>query len=151
MSDNSSLDYNIPDPATWKPLLVRELEFKPIRSRGPGGQHVNRTQSAVQVLWCLSTTQIFDEAQKAILNQRLSSVLNSEGDMYLRVETERSLLFNKETAIKKVLTLVEKAFLKTKKRFKTRPTRSSVRKRVEAKSIRAETKKLRKVTRNDFE
>ena len=136
------LDYSIPNPSLWKPLVVRELVFKPMRSRGPGGQHVNRTESAVQIVWPLEASLVFDEAQKSVLRQKLASMMNIEGEIYFRVESERSLLFNKEAGIKKVLMLIEKAFFRPKKRFKTKPSRSSVEKRINAKSIRGDVHRL---------
>lgn len=150
MSVDSSLDYQIPNPQIWKPLVVRELEFKTMRSRGPGGQHVNRTESAIQVIWPLERSEIFNPEQKAILRLRLNSMLNVSGELYLRIESERSLLMNKEEGIKKILNLIEKSFFKPKKRHKTKPSRSSVHKRIKTKTIRSEVKKMRKVSRNDF-
>lgn len=138
------MEFKKPDPTFWKPLVVRELQMRASRSRGPGGQHVNRTESAVQVVWDLENSNIFEPNQKHRIRVKLASYLTLSGEIQLRVESERSLLRNKEIAIEKLLALIEKSFEVPKKRFKTRPTRSSVERRIEGKGHRSQIKKMRR-------
>lgn len=118
--------------------------MKTSRSRGPGGQHVNRTESAVQVVWDLEKSCAFENSQKQQIRLKMASYLTLNGEIQLRVETERSLLRNKEIAIEKLLLLIDKSFDIPKKRFKTRPTRSSVQRRIEGKGHRSQIKKMRR-------
>ncbi len=133
-----------PNPEFWKPLVIRELRLKPMRSRGPGGQHVNRTESAVLIQWDLESSSAFDSEQKQVLRSKVKSYLTLDGVVLMRVESERSLLLNKEIGTQKLLSLIEKSFEIPKKRIKTRPTRGSIERRIEGKSRRSETKKMRR-------
>jgi ribosome-associated protein len=138
------MEFRKPDPSFWKPIVLRELQMKTSRSRGPGGQHVNRTESAVQVVWDLEKSCAFENSQKQQIRLKMASYLTLNGEIQLRVETERSLLRNKEIAIEKLLLLIDKSFDIPKKRFKTRPTRSSVQRRIEGKGHRSQIKKMRR-------
>ncbi len=115
-----------------------------MRSRGPGGQHVNRTESAVLIQWDLESSSAFDSEQKQVLRSKVKSYLTLDGVVLMRVESERSLLLNKEIGTQKLLSLIEKSFEIPKKRIKTRPTRGSIERRIEGKSRRSETKKMRR-------
>lgn len=133
-----------PNPEFWRPIVIRELSLKPMRSRGPGGQHVNRTESAVLIQWDLENSSAFDSEQKQVLRSKVKPYLTLDGVVFMRVESERSLLLNKENGIQKLLSLIEKSFEIPKKRIKTRPTRGSIERRIEGKSRRSETKKMRR-------
>jgi ribosome-associated protein len=129
----------------WKwPLPFHELEFTTMRSRGPGGQNVNKTNSAVQLRWNIWTsTSIPPEIQSRLL-EKLGPRLTKEGELLIRTETSRDQDSNRKACIEKLLEILDQALFIPKKRFKTKPTRSSQRKRLETKSKRSEVKKLRR-------
>jgi ribosome-associated protein len=138
------MEFKKPDSTFWKARVLRELQMKALRSRGPGGQHVNRTESAVQVVWDLENSTAFEQDQKCQIRLKMASYLTLKGEIQLRVESERSLLRNKEIAIEKLLELIERSFEVPKKRFKTRPTRSSIERRIKGKGHRSQIKKMRR-------
>jgi ribosome-associated protein len=117
-----------------------ELTFETTRSRGAGGQHVNKTESAVILRWNLINTESFPDEVKYKLIMRLRGSLNSEGELLIRSQESRSQKQNKDTCVEKLLVILKNALREQKKRIKTNPTRSSQRKRVEAKKHRAEIK-----------
>lgn len=117
-----------------------ELQFETTRSQGAGGQHVNKTESAVILRWNLINTQGFPDEIKYKLILRLRGSLNSEGELLIRSQESRSQKQNKDTCIEKLLVILKNALREQKKRIKTNPTRSSQRKRVEAKKHRSEIK-----------
>jgi ribosome-associated protein len=122
-------------------IPYHEFVFEAVRSRGPGGQHVNKTNSAVILRWNPSLSSAFSQVEIAVLRRRLP--LTDSGEMLVRSEEARSQDQNKSTCLKKLGLLIEKAFFVPKKRIKTKPTRSSQRKRVEEKGRRSEIKKGR--------
>jgi ribosome-associated protein len=125
------------------PQLKSELSFEFTRSRGPGGQHVNRTESAVILRWNLQDTKGFSEIQKLRMLENIGNQLTKEGEVLIRAETFRDQDSNKKEAIRRLNELLAKALFIPKKRIKTKPTRSSQRKRLDNKKTLSNTKKLR--------
>lgn len=128
---------------------IEELQFEATRSRGPGGQNVNRTSTAVQLRWRVFDTQAFHGERKAVLLQKLGPLLNRDGELCIRSEEFRSQQANKRRCLEKLESLLKKAFFVPKVRKKTRPTRSSVEKRHQHKKQRSETKQWRKKVSHD--
>ncbi len=124
-------------------LLLKEIWFEFTRSRGPGGQHVNKTNSAALLNWHVQSSTAFSDEQKALILGKLENHINSEGYLHLRSDQFRDQDQNKKACLNKLDLLIQSALFKPKKRFKTKPTRSAVRKRIETKKIKGETKKLR--------
>jgi ribosome-associated protein len=123
-----------------KEALLRELEFQFALSGGPGGQHVNKTETKVILIWDLQKSGVFSASQKEQLQQRLASKINSEGLLKLNVSKTRSQHQNKKIAILNFEDLVKKALQKKKKRIKTKPSRSAKLKRLQKKKKHSEKK-----------
>jgi ribosome-associated protein len=123
--------------------LDKEIWFEFTRSRGPGGQHVNKTNSAAILHWHLESSNVFSEDHKKILTEKLANYINSEGFILIRCDQFRDQAQNKKGCLNKFQELVKAALHRPKKRIKTKPSRSSVRRRVESKKFKGETKKLR--------
>ncbi|MBO9665329.1 MAG: aminoacyl-tRNA hydrolase [Bdellovibrio sp.] len=125
-------------------LFFHEFDFTYARSRGPGGQNVNRTNSAAILRWNLLNTQAFPENIKARLIEKLQNQLTDDGDILIRSEEFRDQDQNRSSCLKKLQALLQKALFVPKKRVATKPTRSSVRKRLDSKKRQSETKANRK-------
>ena len=123
-----------------KEALLRELEFQFALSGGPGGQHVNKTETKVILIWDLQKSGVFSASQKEQLQQRLTSKINSEGILKFNVSKTRSQHQNKKIAILNFEDLVKKALQKKKKRIKTKPSRSAKLKRLQKKKKHSEKK-----------
>lgn len=121
-----------------------EMEFTYARSRGPGGQNVNRTNSAAILRWNLWASQSLSDELKERLAQKLHGKLTTEGDLIIRSEVHRDQDQNRSECIKRLHETLRKALFVPKKRVATKPTRSSQRKRLESKKKDSEIKALRK-------
>ena len=124
--------------------LLSELTFKATRSSGAGGQHVNKTNSRVELYWSLETTTVFSEEEITRLHKKLSHRLTKEGVLQLASQQGRSQHKNKEDVIKRFLALLEVAIVPPKIRKKKRPSRMQKLKRLNAKKQQAEKKAGRK-------
>ena len=122
------------------PRIQFEIELEYTRSRGPGGQHVNRTNSAVLLRWSLKGTVCFAEEQKQHLLQRLANQTTVDGDLIIRSDEFRDQESNRKRAFEKLDEILIKAFFVPKKRKATKPSRSAKAKRRTVKRQRGEIK-----------
>lgn len=120
-----------------------ELDFGVARSRGPGGQNVNRTNSAVQLRFNIPKSQAFTEFERTRILEKIANKLTTEGDLLIRSEESRDQEMNRKNCLKKLDAHLERAFHRDPPRRKTKPTKSSQRKRVEGKKIKSDIKKNR--------
>lgn len=130
-----------------KQQLEAECTFSANRSSGPGGQNVNKVNTRVELRFSVNDSQFFSEDQKTILSQKLKNRINSEGELILASESERSQLRNREKVTERFFLLLETALAPVKNRRKTKPTAASRLKRLESKKLRSEKKSLRKPPR----
>ena len=87
---------------------------------------------------------LLNDVQKTKITEKLTSIINKEGQLSVTCETSRSQLKNKELAIKKLNTLLQKAFAEKKKRLATKPSKSSVERKLTEKKNRGTIKATRK-------
>ena len=121
-----------------------EFMFSASRSSGPGGQHVNKVSTKVELRFHVMNSAILSKEEKNLLHEILVNRITNEGELVLVSQSERSQLKNKEAVIEKFYRLVTKALTPRKKRKTTCPPVESVEKRLEEKRIRAEKKEQRK-------
>lgn len=119
-----------------------EIEWTSTRSSGAGGQHVNRTNSAVQIRFSISKSSLSDE-QKSKLRARLKSRLVQEDEILIRIEDQRDQKSNKDRAYDILVNMISVALIDPKKRIATRPKKSAVKKRLNEKKRNSEIKKTR--------
>lgn len=123
--------------------LVQECTFTASRSGGAGGQNVNKVNSKVTLRFDVSNSFLLDEEEKNLLLRKLSSRLSGEGILQITAENHRSQLLNKAEAVSKFKQLIEKCFAIRKVRKVTRPSKASVKKRLDEKRKQSEKKKQR--------
>lgn len=124
--------------------ILEELKFKATTSSGPGGQHVNKVNTRIELKWDIASSKILNEEQRKLLLTKLSSKISNEGVLLISEHQSRSQLQNKRAVVQKLDRLLEMAFAKTKMRKATKPTYSSVKKRLDSKKRLSEKKKWRK-------
>lgn len=124
--------------------LQNESTFSATRSSGPGGQNVNKVNTRVELRFPVEESSVFSEKEKHLIHAKLANRINSEGELLLFSESERSQLANKQKVFERFILLLKNALTPKKKRIKTRPTASSKQKRLDKKKINAQKKKLRK-------
>ena len=113
------------------------------RASGPGGQHVNKVSTAVELRFEAARSPHLTEAIKRRLKRLAGRRWTKDGAIVITAETHRSQMRNREEAREKLAELIRKALVVPKRRVKTKPTLGSVRRRLEGKKQRAEIKKLR--------
>jgi ribosome-associated protein len=125
-----------------------EIEFiyAASRSSGPGGQHVNKVSTRIELRFDIPSSHLLQEEEKNVIISKLANRINKEGILILASQSERSQYDNKAKVIEKFYRLLEKALTPAKKRTPTRPTAASKAKRLEAKHIKSEKKVFRKIT-----
>jgi ribosome-associated protein len=120
-----------------------ELEWKFIRSSGPGGQNVNKVASAVQLRFLLPQNTSLPAAVRARLQRLAGQRLVDDGTILLTARNDRSQEQNRRAALERLADLVRAALIEPKIRKKTRPTRASKERRIDTKKRRAGTKRQR--------
>ncbi len=130
------------------PLNERDFQneflFSASRSGGPGGQNVNKVSTKVELRFNIGTSAQLSDAEKQILFDKLSNKINSDGELILVSQSERSQLKNKEKVVEKFYLLLDKVLTPKKKRLRTSPTRASKEKRLEGKKIQSMIKESRR-------
>ena len=121
-----------------------ELLFSASRSRGPGGQHVNKVNTKIELRFHVESSQLLSATEKELVLSRLRKKLTDTGFLVITSQAERSQLRNKEAAIEKFTQILTRALMVRKKRKSTRPTKTSREKRLNGKKIAADKKALRK-------
>ncbi len=110
---------------------------------GPGGQNVNKVSTAVQLRFNLAANTTLPEPLKARLAALAGKRLTQTGILIVEAEEHRSQLRNREAAREKLFALIREATLVPKTRRRTKPTKASKTRRLDAKSRRSSVKRLR--------
>ena len=120
-----------------------DVEVRFIRSPGPGGQHVNKVESAVQIRFDANFFQALDMSMFDRLKKLSGQRMNSEGVVIMTANSTRSQIRNREEVMVRLVELLKKAATIPKWRKKTRPTFASKTRRIEGKKRKGSLKKLR--------
>ena len=125
-------------------IPAAELGWRFSRSSGPGGQHVNTSDSRVQLSWNVAESVVLSDDQRLLLLARLERRL-VDGVLTVTAAEQRSQLRNREIALDKLAELVAEGLAQAApNRRPTRRTRGSNRRRLAAKGARSETKRQRR-------
>jgi len=124
--------------------LHKEVKYRTSRSGGAGGQHVNKVSTKVELLFDIEASEILNHNKKVIILYKLKNRISSEGIFALKCDETRSQSRNKEIVFSRFINLIKTALTPVKVRRKTKPTRSSVRRRLDGKKKLAQKKSDRK-------
>lgn len=125
-------------------IPAAELGWRFSRSSGPGGQHVNTTDSRVELSWSIGESQVLTDDRRRMLLERLEKRL-VDGVLTVTSSERRSQLRNREAALEKLAGLVREGLAPPgPKRRPTKPTKGSQRRRLESKGQRSATKAQRR-------
>ena len=125
-------------------IPISELQFQFTRASGPGGQHVNRTESAVELTFDLTHTPTLTGEERArALNKLGSSYVDNAGIMHVVSQSERSQLRNREMAIARFVELLHQALIVPRKRRPTKPSKAAKEKRMDSKHKTGKVKRGR--------
>ncbi len=120
-----------------------ELQFSFARASGPGGQNVNKLETAVHLRFDVAGSASLGEALKIRLRCLAGARLTKDGVLVIFAQSHRSQEQNRRAALERLLELIAAAAERPKRRIKTRPSLSSRLRRVESKVRRGESKRLR--------
>ena len=99
-----------------------ELSYRFSRSSGPGGQHVNRSETRVELLFDVGRSASLTDPQRNLLMQRLGGAIDNEGVLHLVSSTSRSQADNRADVVSRFAALLAAALRPRKKRVPTRPS-----------------------------
>lgn len=124
--------------------LQKELKYRTARSGGAGGQHVNKVESKVTLIWNLQESEALTEEERGRVQQKLANRLTKDGLLQIEASTERSQVKNKEIVTSRFFHLVNQALKKEKKRVATKVPKSQVLERLNRKKKQSQKKQNRK-------
>jgi len=119
------------------------MSFSAIRAQGAGGQHVNKTSTAIHLQFVIGASSLAEVHKERLLNYS-DYRISKDGVITIKAQRFRSQDKNKQDAIERLYALIEKAITVPKNRRPTKPSKSAKRKRVDKKVQRGSTKQLRK-------
>ncbi|QNQ19102.1 aminoacyl-tRNA hydrolase [Kosakonia sp. SMBL-WEM22] len=126
-----------------------ELEITAVRSQGAGGQHVNKSSTAIHLRFDIRASSL-PEYYKARLLDVSHHLISQDGWIVIKAQEYRSQEMNREAAIARLVALIKELTVVQKSRRATRPTRASKERRLSTKSQKSTVKALRgKVRRHD--
>jgi ribosome-associated protein len=122
-------------------LPVADVVFRTSRSSGPGGQHAQKSETRVEALLDVETTDALTDAQKRRVTAKVGPVLRAVA------QDERSQLRNRELALERLVARLREALHVERRRVATKPSKAARERRLDDKKRRGETKKLRRPPR----
>jgi len=122
----------------------KELTITFSRSKGKGGQYLNKTSTKATLHWDVYNSQVLTPEQKYLVLHQLHNKITEKGDLVLWAQSERSQAQNKQEVISKLNELINKVLTPQKKRIPTKPSKAAREKRIKQKKKTSEKKQLRK-------
>ena len=120
-----------------------EFRFEATTAQGPGGQHVNRSNTAVSLLWDVDASAALSAEHRRVIYAKLGTRINRDGVLRVSSQKHRSQARNRDATVERLVELLTAAFHRDKPRRATKPSRSSRKKRVDDKKKRGDVKKGR--------
>jgi len=125
-------------------LSPQEIRFEFVRSSGPGGQNVNKVATAVQLRFDLHNSPSLPPEVKRRLHKLAGKKVSANGVLIIQASRFKSQGQNRQDAVERLRRLILQATVKPKRRVKTRPSRQSKLRRLEAKRHRSRLKRNRR-------
>lgn len=125
-------------------LFIEEMVFGASRSSGPGGQHVNKVNTKIELRFNIKETSLISENEKELLYKKIGNKINNRGELIIVSEKYRSQARNKQLVIKRFFEMIILAITPPKKRIPIKISNAKKKKRLEGKRIQSYKKEKRK-------
>ncbi len=128
-----------------KNIVINDDELKEefFQSSGPGGQNVNKVSTAVRLRFNLrETTSLPPDVKQRVING-LGNSITTAGELIIEAQRYRTQIKNRADAAQRLQAVITKYLVPPKRRRPTKPTKGSVKRRLESKKQRSTLKKLR--------
>lgn len=129
-------------------IALEEIDWQAIRAQGAGGQHVNKVSSAIHLRYDIKAGSLPDQLKERLLNLN-DKRITKEGVIVIKAQQHRRQDQNVDAALERLAQIIRDAARVSKARKPTRPSRSSVRKRLERKTRHSSLKASRSKVRFD--
>ena len=126
-----------------------ELEIKATTGGGPGGQHINKSSTRIELRWNVVASRSLTEQQRDWLKEQLGRRIDSNGNIRVVCGAHRSQQRNKDIAMARLNQTVTRALKPVKPRRKTRPSRAQREQRLKEKRSRSDVKRQRRKPTGD--
>ncbi|ECZ3932087.1 aminoacyl-tRNA hydrolase [Salmonella enterica] len=123
-------------------IADNELEITAIRSQGAGGQHVNKTSSAIHLRFDIRASGLPEYYKQRLLTAS-HHLISDDGVIIIKAQEFRSQELNREAAIARLVAVIKELTVEQKSRRATRPTRASKERRLSSKAQKSSVKALR--------
>jgi ribosome-associated protein len=125
-------------------IPLSELSYRFSRSSGPGGQHVQKSATRVELIFDVANSPSLTDTQREKILKRLKGYIDTAGLLHLTAQSERSQLRNREEVTARFQALLRQALKRRKRRKPTQPSAASKERRIRKKKQRSQIKKWRK-------
>jgi ribosome-associated protein len=120
-----------------------EIQWSAIQAQGSGGQNVNKVASAIHLRFDIKASSLSERVKQRLLS-RADQRISRDGVVVIKAQRFRDQDKNRRDALLRLEALISSAMVLPKKRIKTRPSKGSVRRRLDSKSKRSKQKVLRR-------
>ena len=144
----------MPEPLSITPtvsIATDELQFRFVRSGGPGGQNVNKTATQVELTFDVAHSPSLNDGQRERIGKALRKRIDGDGVLHLVSSATRSQSANREEITERFQALLAAALKPVKPRKPTKPGRAAKEKRIASKKARGNIKKRRTISEREME
>jgi ribosome-associated protein len=130
-------------------IPLDELQFSFVRSSGPGGQNVNKVNTKAVLRWAVRDTDCLPNGVRHRFLERYASRITAEGEILISSQQFRDQGQNQRDCLEKLRAMLAAVAVPPKPRRKTKPTKASIRRRVEGKRAHSQKKSSRRRPRGE--